>query len=159
MADEGDEVGEDLDGVPRERAFLQMLVGGPDFGGGDVVRRPGDGFGECFELLVNEVPFRVGLVVEDLEGGDFVLVVVEELFPVGDEALGFFFVVVGGDEFVAGEVVDGDLAVAAFAFEEVAEGGVGGDGSGSFFCESSCCVSLQFFHGSEGGRGILPLIL
>jgi hypothetical protein len=110
-----------------------VFVGFPDFGGGDVVGWPGDGFGEGFEFFVNEVPFRVGTVVEDLEGGDFVLIVFEELFPGGDELAGFFLVVACADEGVAGEVVDGDIGLAAFGFQQIAEGGIGGERFGGFF--------------------------
>ena len=60
VADEGDQVREGFDGVGGEGALFEVFVGFPDFGGSDVVGRPGDGFGEGFEFFVNEVPFRVG---------------------------------------------------------------------------------------------------
>jgi hypothetical protein len=75
VADEGDQVREGFDGVGGEGALCEVFVGFPDLSGCDVVGQPGDGFGESFELFVNEVPFGVRAVEEDLEGGDFVLIV------------------------------------------------------------------------------------
>lgn len=47
----------------------------------------------------------VGLLVDELDGVEFVFVVLNKLLPVLDKDFGFFFVVSGADEFV-GAVVD-----------------------------------------------------
>lgn len=53
-----------------------------------------------------------------------------------------------GDDFVAAEVIDGDFAVAAFLFEEVAEGGLGGDGHGGLALEEEFFPE-GLYHGAD----------
>ena len=62
----------------------------------------------------------VGLLVDELDGVEFVFVVLNKLLPVLDEDFGFFFVVSGGDQFV-GAVVDELVGVFAQGFDEFAQ--------------------------------------
>ena len=62
-------------------------------------------FGQFFDLLVAQVALLVGLLVDELDGVEFVFVVLNKLLPVLDEDFGLLFVVSGGDQFV-GAVVD-----------------------------------------------------
>jgi hypothetical protein len=150
VADEADEIGQDLDGVAGEGALFEVFVGFPDFGGRDVVGWLADGESEGFELFVNEVPFGLWFVVENLQGGDFVLIVFKEFLPVLDEAAGAFLVVAGVDDFVAADVVDGDFGVAALTVEEFAEVGLGGDGGDGFVGEVEGGFFVGFVCGEVG---------
>ena len=53
VADEGDQVRENLDGIRGDGALFEVFVRFPHLGGGDVVGRPADGFSEGFEFFVN----------------------------------------------------------------------------------------------------------
>ena len=78
-ADEGDEVCEDAFAA---RAFdlrlLQRSIGLPELGFVPEVGRLFDGVGEFLDVFERQ-PLLVGLAVEDLQGGDFVFVVLDEL--------------------------------------------------------------------------------
>ena len=78
-ADEGDEVGED---ALAARAFdlrlLQRGIGLPELGFVPEIGRLFDGVGQILDVLELQ-PLLVGLAVEDLQGGDLVLVLCDEL--------------------------------------------------------------------------------
>ena len=73
--------------APLTLAFFQRGVGLPELGFVPQVGRLLDGVGEFLHVLEGEALF-VGLAVEDLQGGDFVLVVVDELLEGLHEAPG-----------------------------------------------------------------------
>ena len=79
----------------------------------------------------------VGFAVEDLQGGDFVLVIGDELFEGLDEALGAVeggLAEAGFDDLVLADVVDGKFVFGFDVEDELAQGGVaeefGGLGAG-----------------------------
>ena len=125
VADEGDEVGEDLHGWRGRSRVLESFVGTPYGIGGEVVGRLAEGFAQLGDGVVGEAAAGA-VVVDDLEGGEAVAVFGEELLEVGDgfprgNGLG------GGGEFVLAEDVDEDGRVAAETEDLLAEG-VAGEG-------------------------------
>ena len=104
------QIGEDTAAAGAfDLAGLQRGVGLPELGFVPQVGWLFDGVGEFLHRLEGEALF-VGLGVEDLQGGDFVLVVGDELLEGLDEAFG---AVEGGraeagfDDLVLADVVDG----------------------------------------------------
>lgn len=80
-------------------------------------------FGQLFDLLVTQVALLVGLLVDELDGIEFILVVLNKLLPVLDEDFGFFFVVTGTEQGV-GAVIDKLVGFFAVGFQEFAQVGV-----------------------------------
>ncbi len=78
-ADEGDEVGEDTLGARSfDLRLLQRRVSLPELGFVPEIGRLFDGVGQILDVLKRQ-PLFVGLAVEDLQGGDLVLVLCDEL--------------------------------------------------------------------------------
>lgn len=100
--------------------------------GGDDVGRLFDGVGEFFHGFEGEAVF-VGFAVEDLDGGNLVSVVLDELLEGLDHAFGSGQGVVREavfEDFVGADVVDGDLVLALQLGEEFAELGIVQRGDG-----------------------------
>ena len=80
-----------------------------------------DFFCQFFDLLVAQVTLLVGLLVDELDGVEFVFVVLDELLPVLDEDFGFFFVVARAVHDLVRAVVDELVGVFAQGFDEFAQ--------------------------------------
>ena len=79
-ADEGDEVGQDaFRGRAFDLGFIEGGVGLPELGFGPEMRWFLDRVGQFFDVFEPE-GLLVGSIIENLEGGDFVFVVLDEFF-------------------------------------------------------------------------------
>ena len=126
-AHQRNQVGEDAAAAGAfDLAGFQRGVGLPELGFVPQVGRLFDGVGEFFHGLEGEALF-VGLGVEDLQGGDFVLVVGDELLEGLDEAFGAVeggLAEAGFDDLVLADVVDGEFVFGFDVEDELAQGGV-----------------------------------
>ena len=88
VAHQRDEVGEDaLGALAFDLGLVQCGVGLPELAFGPQVRRGLQRVGQGLQVF--ELERRLGrAVVEDLERGDFVFVLLDELLEAGDELLG-----------------------------------------------------------------------
>ncbi len=133
-------------------AGFQRGVGLPELGFVPQVGRFFDGVVEFFHRLEGEALF-VGLAVEDLQGGDFVLVVGDELF----EGLHQAGAVEGGlaeagfDALVLADVVDGEFVFGFDVQNQLARGWVAKGFGGGGACGSRCALSPG--PSPAGGRG------
>src|SRR5699024_8918231 len=117
---------------------FDAFVGLPDVGGGQVLRRAGHGLDKFADGVVGEFLLAGGLVVEDLQGGEFVLVVGHELFEAGDSGLGLLDVEAGVHGLVGCDFVDDDVGFFLDAGEQLAC---------VRFVERAAGVVLQLFDG------------
>ena len=77
-ADEGDEIGQDaFRGCSFDLGLIEGGVGLPELGFGPEMRRLLDRVGQFFDVFEPE-GLLVGSIIENLQGGDFVFVVLDE---------------------------------------------------------------------------------
>ena len=129
VPDERDDVGEHGAGRAADLGGVQGLVGLPQPLGCPGVRWSADRLGQFLDVAVGE-PLGVGLAVEHLEGGDLVLVLVEELAErldgLGGAGLGVDGELGAGDG-VDADLVDDLLEAALHVDELLAQRRVGGE--------------------------------
>ena len=126
-AHQRDQVGEDAAAAGAfDPGLFQRGVGLPELGFVPQVGRGLDPVGQFLDVLEAEARL-VGPGIEDLQGGDLVLVLFDELLEGSDDAPG----AVGGrgaeagfDDLVLADVVDGDLVFLFHLDQEIAELGI-----------------------------------
>ncbi len=145
-ADKGNEIREDAFGTGSfDFGFFQGSIGLPELGFVPEIGRLFDGLGQFFDVIERQPGF-VGFAVEHLKGGDFVFVVLDELFEGVDDAFGSvqgFGTEPGFDDLILADVVDGDFVVLFDGDQEFAQFGIvkGFDG----VLDASCLSQLGAF--------------